>query len=540
MMQDKKLLTKTIFYIIFVIPFFIFFQTFLSFALNVPCEDDYGILRNFYDISINNSFKEQFAIFIIPSNEHPIIISKIFFGISIFGLKTINFKSLMLIGNLIFLSTFIVFFKLVKQQKLSYWVLLPLPYILLSAYIYESGLWAICSFQYNAIFGLFCWAIFLIFASKPTKKHFFLGLFLLSCVLLCNGNGILAFVITILGLGYQKRWKELLVVIGVLLVLKFVFSSNSYYKTPNSISTIFSSFSILVGGSIKTDSFNSFIKLVGIGIIVFIGVSSLRYLVLQKKDTFTLNILIIALFCIGSLLGIALFRDVTSSTFPDRYRLYPQFLLICVYLLLIKSFPERFKNITIVASIFSIFYFIHSYFVDYTSILNGYQKRLLSSVNMNQNGSTLNGSFYRNLFDETIKIYQKDKIYDFDKPIFDLKDIEVSNDKLSSSIEEADFGFILKAKGIENNKVSQEKGYYIALENPSHQYYFLPILHTRSSFLKIISGSPLLSDDILGFIVNAEIPADTYKVGLVSTIDIRPKFFQTDLTIKTKQVGYKQ
>ena len=539
-MQDKKRLSKIIFYVIFSIPFLIFLLIFQSYALNVPFEDEYGILRNFYDIGTKNDIKEQFEILIAPCNEHSIIISKIFFGLHLWVFKSINFKNLMFVGNLIFFSLFFFFFRLLKQHKLSLWALLPLPYILLSAHIYENSLWAMCAFENNDVIVFLCWAIFLIFSTIPSNTKFYFGLFLLSCALVCNGNGILSFIVVGLGLAYQRRWRELIIVMATLLLMKFVFLSSGQYKTPNSAMTTLSSFSILVGGFLKTNAFNIIIKLIGFGIMLIIGGASLIYILKRKKDIFELNIILIALFCLGTLFAVALFRDVSSSDFPDRYRLYPQLLLVCVYLLLIKQFSPHINRIALFSTLCGVFYFLYSYYISFPNIIQGYQKRLLSSVNLAHNGSTLNGSYYRLFFDQTIDYYRKANTFNFEQPVFDIKNAIVATQKINIIADETQQGFVLYFKGIDSRNVSKEHGYYICLENSEHKFYFLPLYHTRNSLSKLLVGEPYLSDYFYGLIVHAEMPAGTYQIGLISTVDAIPIHFKTDITVSTHEVGYQQ
>lgn len=539
-MQHKSILEKIAFYTIFLLPFFVFFLIFQRFALNVPFEDDFGILRNIYDMGISDDLKVKFSNFISPSNEHPIIISKVFFGLNIWLFDSINFKILMILGNAIFFSSFIVFFQLIKQQNLSFWVLVPLPYILLSASTFESGLWAICAYQYNAICGLFIWAIYLIFSEKNTAIKFYGGVFLLACTMVCNGNGLLAFLVAGLGLAYQKRWKELAIIVAVLLILKFGLLSNKYYKTPNPILTAISSFCILVGGSFKTDSLDSLIKVFGGIIIIFVSLASLNYLVRRKRNIFELNVLLLGLFCLGSLLGISLFRAIETSTFPDRYRLYPQFLLITVYLLLIISFKHKIKPLVVAASVFSSLYFVHTFYVTYPNILNGYQKRHLLSVNWNTNGSALNGGYYRLFFDETLGFYEKNKTYLSENPIFDIKSAKIAEKPIETSVENLKDGNLIRIFNLDCREINSSNGYYLALENTKHEFYFLPVFHIRNSVGKILKGQAFFINEIYAPVMYAEIPADTYKVGLVSNISSKMVLYQSNSSVTTQKVGYNQ
>ena len=539
-MQDQKSLSKILLYLIFSIPFLTFLQILWSYALNVPFEDEHGILRNLYDIGTKTDLKEQFKILIAPCNEHSIIISKIFFGLHLLILKSINFKNLMFVGNIIFCSIFIFFFRLLKQHKISIWTFFPIPYILLSAHTYENSLWAMCTFENNDVVVFLCWAIFLIFGITPSKTKFYFGLFLLGCALICNGNGILAFVVASLGLVYQRRWRELIIVVATLLIMKFVFLSGSQYKTPNSITTTISSFSVLVGGFLKTSSLNFVIKLIGFAVILTISGTALMYVFKRKKDIFELNIILIALFCLGTLFAVALFRDVVSSDFPDRYRLYPQLLLVCVYLLIIRQLPRYVNRIVLFSTIFGMFYFVYSYYISFPNILQGYQKRLLSSVNMAHNGSTLNGSFYRLYFDQTINFYQKAGTYNFEQAIFDIKNAIISTERINLKIEETKQGFILYFKDFDTQKVNKEHGYYISLKTNNNKFYFLPLYHTRNSLRQILTSKKYLSNDFYGMITHAEIPADTYQIGLISTLDASVKYFKTDIIVSTRKVDYQQ
>lgn len=539
-MQDKKRLSKVFFYIILSIPFLTFLLIFRSYALNVPFEDEHGILRSLYDMGIKNNIKEQFNILILPCNEHSIVISKLFFGLHLWLFKTINFKNLMFVGNLIFFTIFIFFFRLLKQHKISVWALLPIPYILLSAYIYENSLWAMCAFENNDVVVFLCWAIFLIFNTKPSNTKFYLGLFLLACALICNGNGLLSFLVVGLGLAQQRRWRELITLTATLLVMKFIFLSGSLYKTPNSVMTTISSFGILAGGFLKTNSFNIIIRLIGFGIILIIGGASVLYVFRRKKDVFELNIILLALFCLGTLFAVALFRDVSGSEFPDRYRLYPQLLLVCIYLLIIKQLPIHTNRIALFSTIFGAFYLLYSYYISFPSIVQGHQKRLLSSVNMAHNGSTLNGSFYRLYFDQTINFYQKANTYNFDSPIFDIKKAVVSNEQIKVVAEETKQGYVLYFKDIDCKNVQEANGYYVSLEAPDHRFYFLSVYHSRNSLKKLLIGGQGLTNDFYSLIVHAEVPTGTYKVGLVSTVGTTPKHYNTNITISTHEVGYQQ
>ncbi|GGD76196.1 hypothetical protein GCM10011514_45240 [Emticicia aquatilis] len=343
-----------------------------------------------------------------------------------------------------------------------------------------------------------------------------------------------------LGLAYQKRWKELAIIIAALLFIKFGLLSNKYYKTPNPILTAISSFCVLVGGSFKTDSLNGIIKIFGGIIIIFISLASLNYLIRRKQNIFELNVLLLGLFSLGSLLGISLFRAIETSTFPDRYRLYPQFLLICVYLLLIIYSKQKTKILVIAASLSSVLYFVHTFYVTYPNILNGYQKRHLLSVNWKSNGSALNGGYYRLYFDETLGFYEKNKTYLCEKPIFDIKTAKFAEKQIEVSVENLKDGNLIRIKNLDCSQINSSNGYYLALENDKHQFYFLPVFHIRNSIGNALRGKGMFINEISAPAMYAEIPADTYKIGIVSNISLNTLLYQSNSSITTQKVGYNQ
>jgi hypothetical protein len=159
---------------------------------------------------------------------------------------------------------------------------------------------------------------------------------------------------------------------------------------------------------------------------------------------------------------------------------------------------------------------------------------------MAHNSSTLNGSFYRLYFDQTINFYQKAGTYNFEQPIFNIKNATISTDKINLSAEETKQGFILYFKDIDTQKVNKEHGYYISLKTLDNKFYFLPLYHTRNSLRQMLSSKQYLSNDFFGMITHAEIPADTYQIGLISTLDASVKYFKTDIIVSTRKVGYQQ
>jgi hypothetical protein len=123
---------------------------------------------------------------------------------------------------------------------------------------------------------------------------------------------------------------------------------------------------------------------------------------------------------------------------------------------------------------------------------------------------------------------------------FDIKNAIISTERINLKIEETKQGFILYFKDFDTQKVNKEHGYYISLKTNNNKFYFLPLYHTRNSLRQILSSKKYLSNDFYGMITHAEIPADTYQIGLISTLDASVKYFKTGIIVSTRKVDYQQ
>lgn len=535
--------SKTWFLIaLFSLPLVIFFVFFFRFALNIPFEDDLGIVHTLaVELPKALTFREKFSTFIMAHNEHPINVFRFFLWVYHAIFQDYNFKIIALIGNLILLSSIFYFFRQLRIIKLSWIWLIPIPYIILSLYIHENALWALCAFQHNAIMGLYFWGLYGCIVHKNPSPRFFGGIFLIICTSVCSGNGLLGFLIVIAILLFEKRWKDGLIVGATFILVKLILLNNHYYQEPSPLPQIIKGFFLLCGSIIKVSSKDLMIMLLGMGITICIIIAGLRILfgkLNEKERTYYLLTLGISLFCLGTFVGIAVYRDVVSSAFSDRYRIYTQMLWISIYLfsipLIIKFNFQRILYPAILS--LSIGYFCYSYYVEYPNFVYSYQQRWLIPVNYRFGGTNLSGCYYRVYFDETLKTLEKEQSYQIPKPKFDPHQIEKTKQIFNLKAEKLNDEMVhlyADEGSIEGNP--DDNSLFITLENAKGTQLFLPVVHKRNTISGFLQTKKLLKEGFEMTIAKGCLPDDFYKVMLVKQNNRKAQLYATNLVLDSQR-----
>ena len=538
-------------FIILIIPFIAYLYTFFKYAQNIPFEDDFAVMRSWWNIINNTTPKGNFHEFISPSNEHPIIISKLFFGLQLLIFGKQNFVWLILIGNLIFLSSFVALYKIVTEQGYSKWYFLPIPYILLSLYFYESSLWAICTYQYNDIFALFIWGLY--FALKSNKTiHTAFALLFLALTAVTNGNGILGFLLVGFIWGLQKKWRQLFILVIILVTTKLLLLNNSYHRTPNDLIVIIKSLLILTGGTIKiygSSKFNMLLGAASIGVFILFGLRFLLSFKQNLKDKYQVQLIAIGLFCLGTILGLSIFRGTESSAFPDRYRLYPQFFTVIIYLLILPISKDKlaFSKIFMpVILLISIAYWAVTFKLENQSLISHYNQVRFGYINYTNSASTLQGQYYRGYFDETARFYESKKYYQYQNHSSVEKfaqELLQNNYNQGGTIKlniKQDDNFTIN---IEENtlevKENQNSMLLLKLENSEGIKYFIPVKSKSAGFFETIFNPEVLHKGFNASIFKYQLPYTSYKLSILKLNNLGITVYNTNITINSAETNLK-
>jgi hypothetical protein len=180
--------------------------------------DDFHLLKTVVWMQDANGPVEKFKLLIQQHNEHRIIIPRLLTYLDYVIEGAINWRTLILIGNLLWVSTLWFLWKAFQSRNLPVWMFIPLPYILLQPQYYDNVNWAISILQQSVIvfwFGLLC---FLLSRNKTSWT-----ILVAIMATFTHGNGIFSFLIGIIFCVIHRDWKSGLRWFAALLIIGVIY-----------------------------------------------------------------------------------------------------------------------------------------------------------------------------------------------------------------------------------------------------------------------------------------------------------------------------
>ena len=203
-----------------------------KFSYNFFYQDDFHLLR-FVTIFEDNtvSFQEKLYALNGLHNEHRIIFPRLFTLIDYYLQGHIDWQVYNVVSALYYLGIFMFFAIIIKKINLAYWYILPVALFIFQPSSYQNFYWTISILQ--QVGNLF-WAMFLFYSLvyfKPEK--FWISLVLIILLTYTHGNGLFAFGVGGFLLFLQKRFIQLSIWIGLMVVIA-TFYFWGYYTAQNS------------------------------------------------------------------------------------------------------------------------------------------------------------------------------------------------------------------------------------------------------------------------------------------------------------------
>jgi len=511
---------------LFLLPIAVFLFVFSFFGLNIPFEDDMGILHSLMiDLPNAKTFHDKFFIFFIPQNEHPVAIYKFFIWAYYIVFANIHIKYITLIGNLIFLCSLGFFFRQLQLIKVSWVWLIPIPYFLLSLYSYENALWALCTFQHTVIISLYLWGFYFTVAFREDSFKFYIGVLLLACTCVCSGNGFLGLAIAFVILLFEKRVKSALIVGAIFALIKFTLLNNQYLHEPNPIKQILISFLMLCGAIVKVSNQQAIIM--GLGAVLIIGISLFFFYTVfgklnKEERLYYLLATGLCLFGFGTFLGLAVFRDIASSAFPDRYRVYTHLLWIGLYLFSVPflvriTFQQYIYRFMV---LLGIGYFAYSFINVMPNLLFQFHKRMLISVNYYAANTTLNGCFYREYFDETLRNLAERKIYQLPQQAFDPKNyLKGKPIPLTVTNLDSDTFYLSSNDGSLSGNPKQNALFVMLKDSSNNTPLLIPVMQKPNSLKSFLLGGYRFSKGFQTILSKTCFPDGNYNIQIARLED---------------------
>ncbi|MBN1494614.1 hypothetical protein JW911_02655 [Candidatus Peregrinibacteria bacterium] len=359
---------------VFVSPILVHFWTILKYGLNIPFWDDFDTVFSFLIKYLNtNSLFEKLALVFAQHTEHRFALNRIVSLLNYY-ISNVDFKLLLIIGNLALIGVLIILYRACKVSKNKLFFLIPIPFLLFQPQYNESIFWATAALA-NFFILLFAF-LAIYFLPKNKKKFFILSIIFALCATFTMGNGIFVFLIGLLVLVYQKRYRETIIwfVVTAAVIAFYFYNYINPASHPSLLQALLHPLDIII----------CFFSLIGaplaslhpylLSLSPYFGILIVLYFIyLTYKAYFKKNIVIYSffLFLLISVFLIAFARSGfgLEQAFSSKYMIVGILFYILSYISLVEIFPFiQKKKYVFVFMIFALVFNVVAYYSNFKYI----------------------------------------------------------------------------------------------------------------------------------------------------------------------------
>ena len=550
---------------------FVFYYFCNKFSYNFFYQDDFHLLRFvtiFNDNSVN--LQEKFNALYGLHNEHRIVFPRLFALIDYYLQGHIDWQILNVVSALYYLGIFTFFALIIKKINLSLWYILPVALFIFQPSSYQNFYWTISILQ--QVGNLF-WAMFLFYSLvyfKPEK--FWIPLSLIIVLTFTHGNGLFAFGVGGLLLFLQKRFMQLGIWIG-LMVIVTIFYFWGYYTAQNSnISGSLSNPVRLIGcfggfwGGFIYDFFKNtnktiFTILWGLVVFVLLLIINLKlllnYFLNNLRTKFQTyfpqeNLFLLACFLYLTITAflVALSRSwiSISAGFQNRYLHNSVIALILLYITILHyNSGQLRKTVGIIMLFIGLFFNIFSWYNNFELLTFqrksqeadavNYQFNKISIVNdksFNVNiKSILEQSYHQqvSVFPNSPLITVVNNLDRFTIPQITDYQIEIKKDSI---IEPNNVSSSYKDIFYFNNLSLPYKGDVYIVMKSSKNTFISPTGHRKNSKINLLKTGQFFTDGFVTTLTTNAIPKNEYQIGIIQKVHNRLIYIPTKYKILTR------
>ena len=549
----------------------IFYFACYHFSYNFFYQDDFHLLRFvtiFQDSSI--PFQQKINALYDQHNEHRIIFPRLFVLIDYYIQGHLDWKILNTISALYYLGIFTFFALIIKKINLSNWYVVPVALFIFQPSAYQNFYWTISIMQ--QVGNLF-WALFLFYSLvyfKPEK--FWVSILLIIVLTFTHGNGLFGFGVGGLLLFFQKRYKHLIIWIGLMIIVAG-FYFHGYFTAQNSnISGSLSDpirligcFGGFFGGFIHDFFKNSFQVLITIlgGLIFFLvlAIINLKLILNHFFDTIKPkfqqyfpqeNLFLLACFLYLSITAglVALSRSWSSieAGFQNRYLHNSVIALVLFYVTFLHYKSLKFKrDVGVVFLICGVLFNIFNMYSNYEILTLQRNSQEADAVNYQLNNISIvnDKSFNNNIkpmldksFNNGISIFPKSDLTDALVNLEALKStqtinyqIDIQKDSLLEfNISNSNYRDIYEF----NNFDLPQKGNVFVILKSLKNTFISPANHRRNSKSMFLRTGQFFTDGFYASIMTDAMPKNEYQVGILQNSKNSFIYYPTKYKITTR------
>jgi hypothetical protein len=495
--------------------------------------DDFHLLKTVLWLKDADSFSDKFALLIQQHNEHRIIIPRLITLLDYWLEGYINWRTLILIGNLLWVSVIVFFWRAFKDSEQPAWMFIPVSWILFQPQYFDNVTWAISILQQSVIVFWFALLSFLL-----ASRRYLWALPVVVIATFTHGNGIFGFLIGIFFLSWERNWKEVIrwvTLFGIVAALYFWgFQNGQNSDLGNSLSDpvrLITSFFAFFGSIAKLIFINSaYSVFTGIVLILIIAIY------LAPKIGFHTETLIRMSFFDRLLLANFLFLGITGAlvsvsrswsgvdhVLAPRYQHYSPFVLCWAYLILLRY--TRGKSRKILAGLFvagGIVFNGLCYYVYDGDIVFRKEWLVADGTNWNNHHVFLMHakSFNQNIAEPYTQAELMGICKKTESPLDKTWDASISDTTFvltvsKGVIEDRDASGVFRRENIRIENNTLEGCTFIYLQSGTEMGYWLPGRQSRTSFRNLILQRKTKAPGFSVDFVTENLPTGDYRIGVL-------------------------
>jgi len=551
--MNKGVLTLLVTLII-LIPIGIYFGVWDYYAINIPKWDDHALKAFIVEYAQAGTWQEKLKAVFKQHNEHRIALDRVFtwLDFSLFG--KLNYRHLMMIGNLLLLGVIPLWYVLLKNNKKPLFALVPIPFIWLTLAFWENMYWGMAAVQNFGVITLALWTIYL--AVNPKPVYFALAILMGALTISTSAIGILILPIctVLLFLSGDRKRSVILGIVSIIGVFAYFWTYKQPGTNPESKASLFQlakGYMAFLGSFAESipvkDHFGACVVM---GIVLFLVAVSIASTILFRISTKKYSVKferITDLFCLGALMFILATGLIVvygragfglEGLITSRFKIYSVLLLMVAYLYVVIPIRGSFLSPYITAIVFlAVTFNVFSYHYHLVDAYNLRKIMTTSQFNWTYTDKDLKApsdtSFAARIVDKTPVFYTKWL------PFIEIADRQgyAGNSRAlmelyaSTKFEKTKNKLVVRNTGFKSQRL-QDSGIYILLSSDD-RFYVFPTSRSRNTnrkelFLKQYYFAP-------GFY--AEIPFSELEKGNYKVAIIRQQGDETGILFQQDKIA---
>ena len=174
--------------------------------LDVPYIDDYDLLESIFNITSDISFLEKIKALFSQINQHRFAYERIVMWLILVINGAESIKLQIVIGNLLLLGIFYLFFQTLKREGFSWYFTIPISFLLFNLVYYENAFWGIAALQNTSLLFFALWSAYAL--GLNTKIGWYLALATALLASFTSGSGLITWFIGASILIVQRQYRK--------------------------------------------------------------------------------------------------------------------------------------------------------------------------------------------------------------------------------------------------------------------------------------------------------------------------------------------